>query len=308
MVAPSGKSNPENKAVLLGVGLDNKDGHKRVTKGDNFFLVGGSEETHDKMAETAIKVNENLKIKGKRLEFCLNKNKMITASDLESIREALTRRAANEPIQYITGNAYFRDLKLAVGQGVLIPRPETEIIAGVVIESAPLYASICDIGTGSGAVALSIAQERPDTKIIGIDISHDALAYAEKNLKEYHLPNVTLMHGNLLSPVPDGMLFDVIIANLPYVTESEYSALEKEVAGYEPETALVGGADGLDIIKELIKGAPAHLKAAGKLLLEFGSHHDGKIKDIFSESKEFKDIEIFSDLNGVPRFSSAHKI
>lgn len=242
------------------------------------------------------------------IEFCFRNNDIISPSDLERVRDALKRRTANEPIQYITGNAYFRNLKLSVGKGVLIPRPETEIIAGIVIEKAPARALICDIGTGSGAIALSIAQERPDTNVTGIDINQDALAYAERNRKEYHLSNVTLMHGSLLEPVQEGMLFDIIIANLPYVTEEEYSALDKEVAGYEPETALVGGADGLEIIRKLIKDAPAHLKTGGMLILEFGDQHAEKIRKIFSESNKFKNIEIIKDLNRVPRFSSACKI
>ena len=242
------------------------------------------------------------------IEFCFRNNDIISPSDLERVRDALKRRTVNEPIQYITGNAYFRNLKLSVGKGVLIPRPETEIIAGLVIEKAPAEALICDIGTGSGAIALSVAQERPDTNVTGIDISHDALAYAERNRNEYHLSNVTLLHGNLLEPVQEGMLFDIIIANLPYVTEVEYSGLDKEVAGYEPETALLGGSDGLDIIRDLIKDAPAHLKNEGMLILEFGDQHAEKIREIFSDTKEFRGVEIIKDLNGVSRFSSAYKI
>lgn len=200
-------------------------------------------------------------------EFPLYAHEQLTSEAQARAESFASRRLKNEPWQYIFGHAPFRDLELAVGPGCLIPRPETEYSIDLMLDGLPHGASICELGVGSGAISLALASERPDLTVIGVEISPAALKWAELNLNKLALPNVTFLHGDLFSPVA-GRKFDLIVANLPYIPESDCGKLPPNVRGYEPDEALFGGADGLDVIARALEQSPSFLNPGGRVFFE----------------------------------------
>lgn len=182
----------------------------------------------------------------------------------------LERAAADEPVPYLTGRAPFLGLDFTVSPAVLIPRPETEQMVEYAIQwasrSGPIRA--VDIGTGSGCMAVSLARLLPEATVLAVDISGEALAVAEVNARRHVPGRVPLVCGDLLEPFAPG--FDLILANLPYIAEGEWTALPIGVKSYEPALALYGGTDGLDVIRRLLPQAARCLRPGGMLLLEIG--------------------------------------
>jgi release factor glutamine methyltransferase len=170
--------------------------------------------------------------------------------------ERLRRRAAREPVAYITGRRAFRRIELAVDPRVLIPRPETETLVEAAL-GLPVGARVHDVGTGSGAVALALKEERPDLAVSGSDASPDAVDVARANAQRLGLD----VAFEVARGLPAGQ-FDLVVANLPYVREDEWDGLAPEIRLYEPREALVSGADGLDAIRELVAAAPSGTRAA----------------------------------------------
>jgi len=237
-----------------------------------------------------------------RLELYLAAVRSLSPLEEKKLIHRVKRRSLlHEPLQYILGQAAFRELNLRVGPGVLIPRPETELLAEYVIRQAPAGAVVCDVGVGSGAIALSVAFERRDTKVIGLDISEQALQYARYNRARYHLSNVKLRRSNLFEKIPH-LQCDVVAANLPYVTETEMAALAHDVRDFEPELALNGGDDGLDLVRKLIKQLPRHLLPDGFAIFELGINQAETIQQNCREIGLFTRVEIIKDYNGWNRF------
>ncbi len=220
---------------------------------------------------------------------------------LARLQPLLARRLAREPWQYILGHAPFRWLELEVTPAVLIPRPETEILVDLALQKLPSGGMLADIGTGSGAIALSIAYERSDARVAAVDASAAALDVARRNRERYKLDRVELFVGNLLEPLA-AMPLDVIVANLPYVTEAEYAALAPEVKLHEPQLALTAPEQGLALIRRLIETTPDGVE----LLLEFGAEQGGAVRALLS-SNGFTAIQLHRDLTGRTRFSSARR-
>jgi release factor glutamine methyltransferase len=209
----------------------------------------------------------------------------------------LTRRAKREPLAYITGRQGFRRIDLCVDRRVLIPRPETELLVAVVKVDRPC--GILDIATGSGAVALALADELPDATITAADISPGALEVASVNAGEIGASKrVTFILSDLLAAI-DGV-FDAITANLPYVVAADIDGLQPEVSIFEPRLALDGGEDGLDLVRRLADGAPAHLKPGGMLALEIGEGQAIETESIL-RAAGFVKTERHVDLNGIER-------
>lgn len=194
----------------------------------------------------------------------------LTAAQRAAYDAMLARAAAGEPIPYLIGHAPFYGLEFAVSPAVLIPRPETEQLVEMALEWArgrePLR--VVDVGTGSGCIAVSLARRLPAAQVVAVDVSAAALAVARANAERHAPGRVHLLRGDLLSALAPG--FDLIVANLPYVTRPEWTALPDGVKSYEPVLALDGGADGLDLIRALLPQAAARLRPGGLVLLEIG--------------------------------------
>jgi release factor glutamine methyltransferase len=191
--------------------------------------------------------------------------------------ELVARRVAREPVAYIVGRRAFRGIELAVDRRVLVPRPETELLVEVALE-LPEGAWVHDLGTGSGAVALAIAAERPDLRVTGSDVSADALAVARANARRLGLA-VELFDG------PPPAAADLVVANLPYVTESEWEGLEPEITRYEPRAALVAGRDGLDAIREAVT-----MVGPATIALEHAPAQAAAVRSLLAEPETLRDL------------------
>jgi release factor glutamine methyltransferase len=192
------------------------------------------------------------------------------APDCDTALNYARRRAGGEPLQYILGTAPFRNLMLKVDSRVLIPRPETETLVQWLIERVPLGGKVLDIGCGSGAISISLADERPDLQVFAVDISNEALELAKENAELCGV-KVNFRHSDLFSAL-DGEKFDFIAANLPYVTEEEYAELDFEVKNFEPKLALTADDDGLELILKTIEQLPCFLNSGGGAIFELSPH------------------------------------
>ena len=215
----------------------------------------------------------------------------------ERFAAALTRRAAHEPVAYITGVREFWTREFAVDRSVLIPRPETELIVEAVIERDHKRPRILDIGTGSGCLAVTLAAELLDAQVVATDVSADAIAVARRNAERHGVSaRVLFVLTNLLDNLPGG--FNVIVSNPPYVARA--SELPPDVIQYEPHTALYGGEDGLEAIRVLIREARAHLADGGLFVVEFGFGQAEQVTELAANA-DWKQIEIRKDLQGIER-------
>ena len=228
--------------------------------------------------------------------------------DLEELSDLfindINRRISSAPVQYITGTAYFRDLELSVGPGVLIPRPETENLVSYVLEEIKdlqQEMSVIDLGAGSGAIALAIAIENPLTRVVAVEKSDAALHWLKVNVANY-VPDMRVIQGDINS-VLAGVKCDVVITNPPYVPEG--TKLPSEVINHEPHDALFGGATGVETPKEFIVAAARLLKPDGLLVIEHAEEHGVAFAQILAP--DFEQVELHYDLNQRPRFTSARR-
>jgi release factor glutamine methyltransferase len=221
------------------------------------------------------------------------------------LRHLIGRRLTHEPIAYIVGVREFYGRTFKVSPAVLIPRPETEgLIEAVSALHLVPNSTIVDIGTGSGCIAVTLALEWPGTRIVATDESAAALAVARENAIALHAPHVEFVEADLL---PDSSaVFDLIVSNPPYVAESDRASLMPDVLAFEPASALFGGPDGLDVIRQLIPAATERLKPGGHLLMEIGASQDHAVADLANRSGLRFD-RFLPDLAGIPRVLVAHK-
>ena len=237
-------------------------------------------------------------------EFPLYAHEQLASEAQGRAESFAARRLKNEPWQYIFGHAPFRDLELNVGPGCLIPRPETEYSIDLMLDGLPHGASVCELGVGSGAISLALASERPDLTVVGVELSSDALKWAELNLKKLALRNVTFLHGDLFAPVA-GRGFDLIAANLPYIPEDDRDKLPPNVRGYEPDEALFGGADGLDIITRALEQASSFLNLGGRIFFELDPCNADRALEL--ASKYLNRPALLHDQYGAVRFLTARR-
>ena len=220
----------------------------------------------------------------------------------ETYWKLLDRRCAHEPLQYLTGVAYFRHLELKVGPGVLVPRPESELLVEAVlthIEKMNGPVSVVDLGSGSGALALAIATESPQTHVIAVEKSADAIHWLKENVS-FIDEKVRILESDVATAL-EGVKCDVVIANPPYIPDNE--ALPKDVATHEPAVALFGGPDGMRTPRLFVSAAARLLKPGGFLAIE---HHETQAEEVGDVlTLEFEDILLHKDLNGRPRFTTA---
>ena len=233
-------------------------------------------------------------------------NALSAIGDLTIVEETywklLDRRCAHEPLQYLTGVAYFRHLELKVGPGVLVPRPESELLVEAVlthIEKMNGAVSVVDLGSGSGALALAIATESPQTHVIAVEKSADAIHWLKENVS-FIDERVRILESDVATAL-EGVKCDVVIANPPYIPDNE--ALPKDVATHEPAVALFGGPDGMRTPRLFVSAAARLLKPGGFLAIE---HHETQAEEVGDVlTLEFEDILLHKDLNGRPRFTTA---
>lgn len=210
--------------------------------------------------------------------------------------EALERRIAGEPVQYIRGRCEFYGREYLVDRRVLIPRPETELLVEQVIAAAPRGGSVVDVGAGSGCIAITLAAERPDLRVAAVDVSAGALAVARVNAARLGA-RVALAGSNLLSAFR--ARFDVIVSNPPYVAERDRDRLQREVVEWEPHGALFAGDDGMAAIERLLDQAEGRLAGGGLVALEFG-YDQSALLGALGRERGWQ-VEIHPDLAGIPR-------
>jgi release factor glutamine methyltransferase len=237
-----------------------------------------------------------------------HQDKDVPVSAADALRALVMRRSAGEPIQYITGETEFYGLDFEVNRDVLIPRPETEHLVekAILLTSGFVRPRIADVGTGSGAIAITLACKLPAAQIVATDIASSALAVARRNAARHGVTErVQFVEGDLLGPVA-GRQFDLIVSNPPYVPQTDCDSLSVEVRDFEPALALFADADGLAINRRLIPAAFAAIIPSGFLVLEIGYGQQAAIDELLVNAG-FEDAEFTADLQGIPRIASARR-
>ncbi|MDD4816905.1 MAG: peptide chain release factor N(5)-glutamine methyltransferase [Victivallaceae bacterium] len=219
---------------------------------------------------------------------------------------AMRRRKAGEPLQYIFRRAWFMNLELEVGPDVLIPRPETELLVEFAAENARLNARVLDVGTGSGAIALGLFDLRRDLKVTAVDVSPAALAVARRNRDRCGFTGVELLESDLFSALDKERVFDIVTANLPYVSEEELADCPAEVRDFEPRLALTAPESGLRLIRLAVERAPQFIASGGMLILEIGETQSAAVSG-FMTAAGFGAVGVIADCNGRPRIVHGKK-
>ena len=242
-----------------------------------------------------------------RVQLYTNFDKPLSADERARMREAIKRRADGEPLQYVTGEMPFRHLVLTCEPGVLIPRPETEVLVDVALEGVDAATlntdeEVCvlEVGVGTGCISLSIATERPQTRVYATDLSPKAIALATRNRDALDLQErVELIECDLVEGVPAELAqsFSVLVSNPPYIPTS----VPAEVKGFEPELALDGGEDGLDVYRRLLEAAPRMLLPEGMLCVELYEGHLDKAAHLAEQQGVWESVEVKEDLTHRPR-------
>jgi len=239
-----------------------------------------------------------------RTSLYVRVNQPVTPAARRTFEVCLERRLQREPSQYIVGRQEFWSLDFAVTPEVLIPRPETELLVEVALAiGSPLH-TICDLGTGSGCLAVALARELPSAEIWAIDQSTAALAVARQNALRNGVESIRFVGGDLFAPIADVCL-DLIVCNPPYIASSVLQQLEPELA-WEPRAALDGGVDGLDVVRRVVAGAPTYLADGGWLLMEIGADQGAAALEL-AHAARLNDVAVRDDYAGRPRVLLARR-
>jgi release factor glutamine methyltransferase len=236
----------------------------------------------------------------RRIDLYLRPMEYPSAEDLSRFRAWLCRRAAREPLQYITGEVEFCGILLHVSPGVFIPRPETEWLVEAAKQIVPAPQRILDLCTGSGALAIALARQFPNATVYATDLSPVALAVAQQNA-ERQQSRVLFREGDLFSPF-ESTLFDLIVCNPPYIPEAERPHLQPEVRDYEPACALYAAEEGTAFYRRLLREAPSYLAPSGSLILEMGDHQSEWLGKQVQAEGRFS-VTFLPDLSGVDRIA-----
>ncbi|WP_068777810.1 peptide chain release factor N(5)-glutamine methyltransferase [Paenibacillus sp. FJAT-26967] len=243
-----------------------------------------------------------------RTQFFLAMEEPFPAAHLKQWREMVERKAAGEPVQYITGEQDFFGLTLQVSDAVLIPRPETELLVEEILrEGSRLYPQgaplLADIGTGSGAIPVSLLHARPDWRAAACDLSAEALKVAQGNARRCGVEErIAFYGGDLLQPCIDrGLAIDILVSNPPYIPAGDAPGLQPEVSDYEPHLALFGGDDGLDLYRRLCGQIPMLAKQPKLVGLEVGIYQAGAVADMLRAAGDWSEIRFVKDLAGIDR-------
>jgi len=226
-----------------------------------------------------------------RMRLYLNFERALESGEVNAFRELIRRRGQREPLQYIVGTTSFCGLEIAVNPHVLVPRPETELLAERGWQFLNQLrdengAAALDIGTGSGCLAIALAVKCPQAQFQAVERSPEALAVARQNAERHGVAKrVLFLQGDGFAGVPAGSTFELIVSNPPYIAAAELETLQPEVSRHEPRLALDGGADGLDFFRRMAAEAGPFLKAGGRLMLEFGDGQGEALREIFERQK-----------------------
>lgn len=250
----------------------------------------------------------------KRIELYTQYNQAIGKQELDKLRELVKRAGQNEPIAYLVDKTEFYSMELNVTPDCMIPSPETELLVQRAIEFLRTRNGIqyvCDLCTGSGCIAVAIAKNFPNARILATDICDAALSVAATNVEKYQLQDkITLLSGDLFDPIIpqlDVGKFDLIVCNPPYVSSGEYEKLDKNVKNYEPRLALFAGEDGMDIYRRIIEKVDSYLKPDAALILEIGYAQGPDVKELLEQTDVFGEIKIEKDLHDNDRIVTAKK-
>lgn len=286
-VHPLGQMTPDMLTVLEII--------KRTTE----FLGGKGIESPRLNAELLIGHALGLK----RMQLYLEFERPLMEAELETIRPLVRRRGLHEPVQYILGETEFHGMRIKIDRRALIPRPETEQLVELTVEACQIPpVSILDLGTGSGVIALALAQAFPAATVWALDISDEALALARENAATVAGGDrIQFLRSRWFANVPPTSRFDLIVANPPYLSAEETAAAPLEVRGFEPTVALTSGASGLADLEEIMVAAPNFLVPAGTLALETGMMQHAQLRDIAVRA-EFNSVESRQDLARRDRF------
>jgi release factor glutamine methyltransferase len=236
--------------------------------------------------------------------------KHLTEKEYRDFLSWIERRKHGEPVAYIVGKKEFWSLPFEVNRHVLIPRPETEILVEEVLKVCAggriKNPRILEIGTGCGAISVSLASELKEARIVASDISREAIAVATKNARNNGVGNqISFLIGNLFQPVSG--IFDIIVSNPPYISEEEYDHLPSEIREFEPRSALCAGTYGTEYHDAIIREGALHLERGGSLLMEMGTGQKDRIENMLKESHLYDSIAFRSDYGGIERVSIARR-
>ena len=238
-----------------------------------------------------------------RLHLYVHFDQPLTPTERDAFKRLIRERVQGTPTQYLTGRQEFWSLEFQVAPGVLIPRPETEHLVEAAAARAKSLASpaILDIGTGSGAIAISLRKELPQAAISASDISGDALTIARRNAERIFPDGhrITFAQGDLFAPF-SGQMFDLIVSNPPYISANDYAALAREIREHEPRIALLAGEDGLDAYRRLIAAAEEFLRPGGAVIVEIGQGQSAAVIQLF-EQRHFMIDQVIKDYAGIER-------
>ena len=280
-------------------------GRERLAAGAARLAAAGIEEAENDARLMALSAS-GLTLAG----FLLHQEEPWEGESAEAFEALIARRESREPLQYILGRTEFMGLTFQVAPGVLIPRQDTETLAEKVLADARKYwpagASLIDLCTGSGALALSLAKLGNFHPVIATDLSEEALACARKNAEDMGLSDVVFRAGDLFSALKNGEKCDIIVSNPPYIREGDRGSLAPEVRVYEPGMALFAGEDGLDFYRRIAAGAAEHLTEGGRIYLEIGYDQGESVRQLL-DAEGFYGIEIRKDLSGNDRVAAARR-
>lgn len=245
-----------------------------------------------------------------RLRLYLGFDRVLTEMELGQLRELVRRRAAREPLQHLLGSTSFCGLEIEVSRDVLIPRPETELLAERALQFLSTFnlqpSTLLDFGTGSGCLAVTLAVKCPATRVTALDISSAALAVARRNAERHGVGDrVSFIESDGFAALNGDCRCDLIVSNPPYIATEEIATLQPEVRDFDPRAALDGGADGLAIYRRLAADGAKHLNANGKIMLELGDGQAGAVEKEFSAQKWIVEA-VENDYTQRPRILIAH--
>ena len=249
-----------------------------------------------------------------RIDLYTAFDRVASSATRERFRQLVQRRAAGEPVAYLVGRREFFSLSLTVTPQVLIPRPETELLVMTALDAIKAYPvsdraiEVVDVGTGSGAVAVSIAKHATRVQITATDISPTALEVANRNTPQLGVEEqVTLIKSDLLAELRDTQQFDFVASNPPYVSHDELAKLPAEIRDYEPHQALVAGQTGAELIQRLVPQAADRLRSGGAAMIEISPMIERRVCEIFLSEERFEPATVIKDLAGLPRVVTARR-